>query len=225
LIIGAAGTGKSTLAAQFVTSAAQTGQKAAMFIFDENVNTLLTRTAGVGIDLRQQVETGRVTIQQVDPAELSPGEFAHAIRTAVETHGATTVVIDSLNGYLNAMPEERFLVIQLHELLTYLGQAGVATLLIAAHQGLIGSQMLSPVDASYLADAVILMRYFEAKGEVRQAISVVKKRGGAHERSIREFRLQASGMSVGPPLRDFRGILTGVPVFEASDHAEQEKKS
>jgi circadian clock protein KaiC len=125
------------------------------------------------------------------------------------------VVIDSLNGYLNAMPEERFLIIQLHELLTYLGQAGVATLLIGAHQGLIGGQMITPVDASYLADAVILMRYFESQGEVHQAISVVKKRGGAHERTIREFRLSGEGISVGPPLRHFRGILTGVPIMES----------
>ena len=140
-----------------------------------------------------------MTVQQVDPAELSPGEFAHAIRRAVEQHGASIVVIDSLNGYLNAMPEERFLIIQLHELLTYLGQAGVATILIGAHQGLIGGQMITPVDASYLADAVILMRYFETKGEVRQAISVVKKRGGAHERTIREFRLETAASAWGRP--------------------------
>jgi circadian clock protein KaiC len=135
----------------------------------------------------------------------------HAIRTAVDDRGASVVVIDSLNGYLNAMPEEQFLIIQLHEVLTYLGHRNVATLLIGAHQGVIGIQMKTPVDASYLADAVILMRYFEAHGEVRQAISVVKKRGGAHERSIREFRLDADGIRVGPPLRQFRGVLTGVP--------------
>jgi circadian clock protein KaiC len=132
----------------------------------------------------------------------------------VERQNATVVVIDSLNGYLNAMPEERFLTIQLHELLTYLGQAGVATILIGAHQGLIGGPMITPVDASYLADAVILLRYFEMKGEVRQAISVVKKRGGAHERTIREFKMQDGRISIGQPLRDFRGILTGVPIFE-----------
>ncbi len=153
-------------------------------------------------------------MRQVDPAELSPGEFMHAIRRAVEERGVTVVVIDSLNGYLNAMPGERFLIVQLHELLTYLGQAGVATILVSAHHGLIGSAMVSPVDASYLADAVILMRYFEAHGEVRQAISVLKKRGGAHERSIREFKMRDGQIGVGPPLREFRGILTGVPVFE-----------
>jgi circadian clock protein KaiC len=214
LIVGAAGTGKSSLAAQFVTAAAERGQNSALFIFDESKRTLLTRAAGLGIDLPKHVDAGRVTIQQVDPAELSPGEFTHAIRRAVEERQAKVVVIDSLNGYLNAMPEERFLVIHLHELLTYLGQRGVATLLIGAHQGLIGSQMNTPVDASYLADAVILMRYFEALGEVRQAISVVKKRGGAHERTIREFGLQQGGIKVGEPLRGFRGVLTGVPSFE-----------
>lgn len=213
LIVGAAGTGKSTLAAQFVAAAAARGQRSALFIFDESLSTLLSRTRGLGIDLARHVDEGRVTVQQVDPAELSPGELAHAIRRAVQDQGATIVVIDSLNGYLNAMPEERFLIIQLHELLTFLGHAGVATILVGAHQGLIGSQMIAPVDASYLADAVILMRYFEARGEVHQAISVVKKRGGAHERSIRELRLESGGIRVGQPLRDFRGVLTGVPVF------------
>jgi circadian clock protein KaiC len=184
-----------------------------MFIFDESINTLLTRASGLGIDLREHLGTRRVTVQQVDPAELSPGEFAHAVRRAVEIDHVGIVVIDSLNGYLNAMPEERFLIIQLHELLMFLAQAGVATILIGAHQGLIGSQMQSPVDVTYLADAVILMRYFETGGEIRQAISVVKKRGGAHERTIRELKLESGGIAVGPPLREFRGVLTGVPVF------------
>jgi circadian clock protein KaiC len=225
LIVGAAGTGKSSLGAQFVATAAAHGQNAAMFIFDESINTLLTRSAGLGINLQRPVNEGHVAVQQVDPAELSPGEFAHAIRKAVRVGKASVVVIDSLNGYLNAMPEERFLIIQLHELLTYLGQAGVATILIGAHQGLIGSQMVTPVDASYLADAVILMRYYETRGEVHQAISVVKKRGGAHERTIREFRLESGRISVGPPLRDFRGVLTGVPIFEGSDDPVRKGKT
>jgi circadian clock protein KaiC len=211
LIVGAAGTGKSSLAAQFVAAEAKRGGNAAMFIFDESVNTLHTRMEGLGVDLKTHVDSGKVMIRQVDPAELSPGELAHAIRQGVEEHKATIVVIDSLNGYLNAMPEERFLIIQLHELLSYLGQAGVATMLIGAHQGLVGGQMISPVDASYLADAVVLLRYYEAKGEVHQAISVVKKRGGAHERTIREFSLGKKGIAVGEPLRHFRGVLTGVP--------------
>jgi circadian clock protein KaiC len=222
LIVGAPGSGKSTLSAQFVASAAKQGQTAAMFTFDESFNTLLTRSSGLGIDLKKHLDEGRVTVQQVDPAELSPGEFAHAIRRAVESQHASVVVIDSLNGYLNAMPDERFLTIQLHELLSYLGQTGVATLLIGAHQGLIGGPMVAPVDASYLADAVILLRYFESRGEIRQAISVVKKRGGAHERSIREFRMQDGRISVGPPLRDFRGVLTGVPIFDPDDAQRQE---
>jgi circadian clock protein KaiC len=149
----------------------------------------------------------------VDPAELTPGEFTHTIRRAV-IDGAKIVVIDSLNGYLNAMPEERFLTIQLHELLMFLGQQGVATILIGAHQGLIGAHMQTPVDASYLADAVLLLRYFEVEGEVRQALSVVKKRGGHHERTIREFWLDRDGIHVGEALREFRGVLTGVPVLE-----------
>lgn len=223
LIVGAAGTGKSSLAAQFVSAATARGQRAAIFLFDESTNTLLTRCESLGLGLREHVRSGRVTVQQVDPAELSPGEFAHAIRRAVQEHEASIVVIDSLNGYLNAMPEERYLILHLHELLTFLGEAGVATLLVGAHQGLIGSQMNTPIDASYLADAVILMRYFETRGEVRQAISVLKKRGGVHERSIREFRLQSGGISVGPPLRDFRGILTGVPIFEGKPGTEAER--
>jgi circadian clock protein KaiC len=145
-----------------------------------------------------------------------PGEFTAAIRHAVITQRASIVVIDSLNGCLNAMPEERFLTIQLHELLMFLGQQGVATILIGAHQGLIGSQMNTPVDASYLADAIILLRYFEAMGEVRQAISVVKKRGSKHERTIREFFLNDAGINIGEPLRDFRGVLTGVPIYDGS---------
>jgi circadian clock protein KaiC len=217
LIVGSAGTGKSSLTAQFVAAAATRGQRSALFIFDESISTLLSRATGLGIDLRSKVDEGMVTLQQVDPAELSPGEFSHAIRRSVEVFGASIVVIDSLNGYLNAMPGERFLIIQLHELLIYLGQTGVATLLVGAHQGLIGTNMVTPVDASYLADAVILMRYYETKGEVRQAISVVKKRGGAHERSIRDFRLESSGIKVGQPLREFRGVLTGVPILEGTD--------
>jgi circadian clock protein KaiC len=214
IIVGPPGTGKSTLAAQFVAAAADRGQRAAMFIFDESRNTLLTRAAGLGVDLAKHVKSGHVTIRQIDPAELSPGEFAHAVRRAVNEDQAAIVVIDSLNGYLAAMPSEKFLVIQLHELLTYLGQCGVATLMVGAHQGVIGMQMNSPVDASYLADAVLLLRYFEGRGEIRQAISVIKKRGGEHERTIREFSLKNGGIHIGDALHGFRGVLTGVPTFE-----------
>jgi circadian clock protein KaiC len=219
LIIGAAGTGKSSMAAQFVVSAAKRGQCSAMFVFDEGLHTLLTRTKSMGIDLRKYMKAGLVTIRQIDPAELSPGELVQSIRDSVDHKKVSVVVIDSLNGYLNAMPAERFLVIQLHELLTYLGQQNVATLLISAHQGLIGSNMTSPIDASYLADSVVMMRYYETQGEVRQAISVLKKRGGAHERTIRDFKLGKGGIQLGLPLREFRGILTGVPVYEGDDKA------
>jgi circadian clock protein KaiC len=214
LLAGAPGTGKSTLAVQFVHAAAARGEKAAMFIFDESRSTLLSRAAGMGIDLAPHLAAGQVIIQQIDPAEMSPGEFAHEIRRVVDSLKVSIVVIDSLNGYLSAMPDERFLVIQLHEMLAYLGEEGVATLLVAAQQGLIGTQMKTPIDASYLADTVVMLRYFEAEGEIRQAISVVKKRGGEHERTIREFRLAGGRIEVGQPLRDFRGVLTGVPTFK-----------
>jgi circadian clock protein KaiC len=158
-----------------------------------------------------------VTVTQVDPAELSPGQFLCLIQRAVEESSASMVVIDSLNGYLQAMPEERFLIIQLHELLAYLGQNSVATILIGAYQGLIGPQMTTPIDASYLADAVLLLRYFESHGEVRQAISVMKKRGGAHERTVREFAIRQGGVHVGEVLRDFTGVLSGMPVYTGQD--------
>jgi circadian clock protein KaiC len=211
LVIGAAGTGKSTLAARFAWAACEKGLNAAMFLFDEGTGTLYNRCLGVGIDLRTHTQNGRLRVQQIDPAELSPGQLTHAIREEVTQRNVGVVVIDSLNGYLNAMPGEKFLIIQLHEMLTYLAQSNVATILISAQHGLVGSQMVAPIDASYLADAVVLMRYFETNGEVRQAISVVKKRGGAHERTIREFRMRNGGIEVGQPLREFRGILTGVP--------------
>ena len=216
LIVGSAGTGKSSLAATFVAAAAARGQKCAMFLFDESINTLVSRMSGLGVDLQKIIDDGSLSIRQVDPAELTPGEFANSIRYEVEINEVAIVVIDSLNGYLNAMPGERYLTIHLHEMLMYLGERGVASLLIGAHQGVIGTQMLTPVDASYLADAVVMLRYFEAHGQVRQAISVMKKRGGPHERTIREFSLERGGIHVGEPLREFRGVLTGVPIYEAA---------
>ncbi|HJU42687.1 MAG TPA: ATPase domain-containing protein [Vicinamibacterales bacterium] len=216
LIVGGAGTGKSTLAAQFCVAAAARGQKSIIFMFDESPNTLFTRCNGLNVPIQNCVNDGMVRIVQVDPAELSPGELAFMVRQAVEREGVKIVVVDSLNGYLNAMPEERFLTIQLHEMLMYLSQHGVASMLIGAHHGIIASQMQAPVDASYLADAVVLLRYFESKGEVRQAISIVKKRGGVHERTIREFGMNDGAIKVGAPLRQFRGVLTGVPVYEGA---------
>ena len=215
LLVGPPGTGKSTIAAQFAASVSTRGGKAVIFTFDESPRTLVNRAASLGIDLQAAVESGNVTIRQVDPAELTPGELIHTIRTAVERDAVSLVVIDSLNGYMNAMPEERFLLVQLHELLTYLGQKSVATILIGAHHGLIGGSMSTPIEASYLADTIVLLRYFEAKGAVRQAISVLKKRGGDHERTIREVSFAGGHMKVGEVLRHFRGILTGVPVLEA----------
>jgi circadian clock protein KaiC len=214
LVLGPAGCGKSSLAAHFAAAAAARGERAAAFIFDEGVNTYLNRAAGLGTDLRAHVEAGRLTVQQVDPAELSPGEFAHAVCEAVERDGARLVVIDSLNGYLQAMPDERFLTAQMHEMLTFLNQQGIVTLLVMAQHGFMGAGMSSPVDVSYLADTVVLLRYFEAAGAIRRAISVVKKRTGRHEDTIREMRLSASrGVEVGEPLTAFRGVLTGVPVL------------
>jgi circadian clock protein KaiC len=213
LIMGPAGVGKSTLATQYAVAAAKRGEKAALFIFDESRRSLIKRSAAVGMDLAAALENELITAQQVDPAELAPGEFANLVREAVE-NGARTIVIDSLNGYLNAMPEERFLTLHLHEMLTYLGDHGVATILVMAQHGLIGSNMISSVDVSYLADCVVLLRYYEADGELHKAISVMKKRSGDHEKAIREFSMAEGGLSVGPPLKHFRGILTGIPIVE-----------
>ncbi len=212
LIAGPPGTGKSSLACQFVAAAAQRGQPSAMFLFEEAVNNLLNRADGLGMGVRQAHESGKLTIQQVDPAELSPGEFATAVCEAADK-GAKVVVIDSINGYLNAMPDERFLTTHLHELLTYLGQRGVVTILVGVQQGMLGGQMSTTVDASYLADNVLMLRYFEHDGEVKQAVSVFKKRGSLHERTIRQFGMSPDGIHVGKVLRGFRGILTGVPVY------------
>jgi circadian clock protein KaiC len=224
LIVGAAGTGKSTLAAQFASAAARREQHAALFVFDESPATLLTRCSQLSVDLSSGIEVGHISLQQIDPAELTPGEFTQAIRIAVEQRDAKVVVIDSLNGFLNAMPGERHLTIHLHELLTYLGQKGVATILVSAHHGLVGGLMVTPVDASYLADAVILLRYFEDRGEVRQAVSVMKKRGSKHERTLREFRLDGGRIVVGKILREFRGVLTGVPIYDGSLTSRQDEE-
>jgi circadian clock protein KaiC len=222
LIMGPAGSGKSTIAAQFLCAAARRGEKSAVFTFDESVATFLARAEGLGLAFRDAMDSGHVRVQQVDPGELSPGEFIYAIRDAVEKDGAKVVVIDSLNGYLNAMPEERYLTIQLHELLTYLGQQGVVTILIVAQAGLLGSNMQAPVDASYLADTVVALRYFEAEGGIHRAISVIKKRSGAHEHRLRELTLTGQGIKVGEPLDRYHGIFTGVPTplqrpFEPND--------
>ncbi|HEX5042857.1 MAG TPA: ATPase domain-containing protein [Candidatus Polarisedimenticolaceae bacterium] len=211
LLLGPAGTGKSTMATRVALAAIAQGHKAAYFAFDESVTTLRLRSAGVGLSLEEVIASEKLHLQQVDPAEMPPGEFAVCVRGAVE-RGARTVVIDSLNGYMHAMPEERFLTIQLHELLTYLGQKGVLTILIVGQQGFMGAGLVTPFDASYLADTVILFRFYEAEGSLRQALSVVKKRRGTHEKGIRELSIGPTGITIGPELSLYRGVFTGVPV-------------
>ena len=212
LLIGGAGVGKSSIALTYAMAAAGRGEAVVVFAFDEGLGTAFARAAGLGMPLQTHVASGRVRVQQIDPAEMSPGEFAHRVRESVQREGVRVVVIDSLNGYMNAMPEERFLVLQMHELLSTLNQLGVITILVLAQHGLTGP-MQTPLDISYLSDAVLMLRYFEAGGRVRRAISVVKKRSSAHEDAIREFRLTAEGVKVGPPLIEFQGILSGVPTY------------
>jgi circadian clock protein KaiC len=211
LIAGPPGTGKSSMAAQFVSASLQRGERAAVFLFEESVSSLLHRADGLNMKLREAMDTGQLSIQQVDPAELSPGEFASVVCAAVE-NGARVVVIDSLNGFMHAVPDERFLTTHMHELLTFLGQRGVVTLLVGVQPGMLGGTMSSAMEASYLADNILMLRYYEAEGEVRQAISVFKKRGSLHERTIRAFSMSSRGIHVGDVLRGYRGILTGVPV-------------
>lgn len=218
LLLGPAGTGKSTISTQFAVTAAKRGERCALFIFDENLSTFRSRSRKLGIAVEPHIESGMMTVQQIDPAELSPGEFAAKVRAAVDGvdqngRKAKIIVIDSLNGYLNAMSEEKYLTAQMHELLAYLGQKGVVTLLTITQSGMIGSAMRSPVDTTYLADNVILFRYFESVGRVRRAISVVKKRNGYHETTIREFQVNQKGLVIGEPLIGFQGVLTGVPTF------------
>jgi len=213
LVLGPAGSGKSTIAAQFAAATAARGGRTAAFIFDELRETFIARAEGVGTPMKKFVDKSLITIQQVDPAELSPGEFAHVVRRSVDEDGAQVVLIDSLNGYLNAMPEENFLSVQMHELLTYLNQQGVVTILVMAQHGFLGSSMVSPVDVSYLADTVLMLRYFEAEGAIHRAVSVVKKRTGQHESTIRELKVTSEGIRVGEPLTGFHGVLTGIPVY------------
>lgn len=213
LIMGPAGCGKTTIATQFILAALARGEAVSCFLFEESQNTFCQRAAGLGLHLDAYISSGLLQITEMDPTVLSPGEFADRVRRVVEQQDVSMVMIDSLNGYMSAMPSERSLLIQMHELLTYLGKRGVVALLILAQHGMLGSGMLAPVDVSFLADTVILLRFFEAQGEVRQAISVVKKRRSVHERTIREFRLGPGGVRVGEPLREFEGVLTGVPKY------------
>ena len=212
LILGPAGTGKSLFAINFAVAAVRRGEKAALFIFDEELGLLHDRMMNLGIDLRAMEEAGSLIIEQVDAAELSPGEFASRVRDCVTTRNIQTVVIDSLNGYQAAMPQEQFLILHIHELLQFLNRQGASTFLTVAQHGLVG-EMKAPVDVTYLADTVILLRYFEAAGNVRRAVSVIKKRSGMHENTIREFNISVGGLSLGEPLSQFQGVLRGVPNF------------
>lgn len=218
LLLGPAGVGKSSLSIQYAVEAARRGEASVLFTFDERIETMLERAEGLGLPLRDFIKSGLIDVRAIDPAEMAPGEFAHTVRKAVDSNdddkpSVKIVVIDSLNGYLNAMPQERFLTAQLHELLTYLGHLGVVTFLVVAQHGLLGHAMKTSIDTSYLADTVILFRYFESRGKVRQLLSVLKKRNGQHERTIREFSVSNEGITIGAPLTDFQGVLTGTPIF------------
>ena len=218
MIMGPAGCGKTVLATQYACAAADRGDHVALYLFDERLNTFVDRANRLGMPLAKHVEHGRIVIRQIDPAELSPGEFAHMIVDATQRHGSRFVVIDSLNGYLNAMPEERLLDIRLHELLSYLAQRGATTLLTLAQHGMFASTSSSQAEVSYLADSLLVLRFFESMGEVRKAISVLKKRSGPHELTIREFQVANDGVRVGEPLREFQGVLTGVPDYIGQRH-------
>ena len=229
LLLGPAGVGKSTLAMQYAITAVKRGQKAAVYIFDEVLGTMLERTEklclGKSGGVRAFIDEGRLHAQQVDPAEMSPGAFSHLVREAVDK-GAKVVVIDSMNGYINAMPEERYLATHLHEMFAYLNQKGVTTIIVVAQHGFMaaGNARQSDIDVSYLADTVLLFRYFEADAEIQQAISILKKRTGKHERSIRQLVIKEDGIKVGKPLKGFSGIMTGVPRYHGVTSIEPDEK-
>ena len=218
IVLGPAGVGKSTLAVTYAVAAAKRGERSAIYIFDEGPLTLFARTAALGLELKKYADEGLIMIRQIQIAELTPGEFAHMVSQEVEVNGVKMVIIDSVNGYLMATPQMKFLTMQFHELLDYLNRNGIISMMIVGQYGLVGS-MQSPIDLSYLADTVVLMRYFEAGGTIRQAVSVLKKRAGEHERTIREYRIGQGGIRLGDPLTDFQGVLTGVPIFKGSEES------
>jgi len=213
LVTGAAGTGKTVLALQYVKAAVERGEKVRMYLFDERVTTFRMRARGLDIAMDDAIEDGRLSVVQIEPTEMSPGEFANEVVQAVERDGVQLVVLDSVNGFMNAMPAERLLGVQLHELLSFLANKGVSIIMTLVQRGVFGAPVDEAAEVSYLADTVILLRYFEFQGSVRQAISVVKKRSGAHERTSREVRVESGGLKVGAPLREFQGVLTGVPQY------------
>jgi len=213
LLIGPAGCGKTSIAVQWAATAAARGEASAIFTFEEAPRTLITRAAGLGVDIGPHVESGKISIHRVDPAELTPGELVASVQHYVENKNARMIVLDSLNGYLQSMPGEKFLAVHLHELLAYLGNRGVLTIMVLAQAGSMGSALQSSVDVSYLADNILMLRYFESHGEVRQAISTLKRRSGNHEHTIRELRLGPGRIRIGRPLQEFQGVLTGTPTF------------
>ncbi|ACK51698.1 Non-specific serine/threonine protein kinase [Methylocella silvestris BL2] len=213
LVTGPAGAGKTTVALQYLYAACERGEASALFEFDERVGTLLVRARAMGLDLQKHIDSGVLTIMQIDPAEISPGEFAWTIRRQVEDRSARVLVIDSLIGYLASMPQEEQLILQMHELLSYLNHQGVVTFLIYPQAGLVGGMGTGTLNISYVADAVILIRFFEVEGRLRKAISIIKNRGGAHEDTIRELRIDARGIRVGEPLTAFKGVMTGTPQY------------
>jgi circadian clock protein KaiC len=213
LVIGPAGTGKSILMLHYISAAIARGERAALFVFDEELGLLFRRAKAFGIDLEAMRDSQQLFIEQMDAAELTPGEFSHRVRTCVDRENIRTVVVDSLNGYQASMLEEQYIVLHLHELLQYLNRQGASTFLTVAQHGMIGADMKQPLDVTYLADSVILLRYFEASGRVRRAMSVVKKRTGSHEDTIREFQIDSRGVVLGQPLTQFQGVLRGVPTY------------
>jgi circadian clock protein KaiC len=223
LVLGPAGTGKSLLVIVYAIAAIARGEKAALFVFDEELGLLFSRMKGLGIDLEDMQRAGKLFVEQVDAAELSPGEFAHRVRRRVDDDAIKTVVIDSLNGYQAAMPEENSLILHVHELLQYLNRQGATTFMTVAQHGLVGD-MKAPVDVTYLADTVILLRYFEALGSVRRAMSIIKKRTGAHEPTIREYRIGIGGLTIGAPLVEFQGVLRGVPIYVGENNSMLEEQ-
>jgi circadian clock protein KaiC len=220
LVLGPAGSGKSLLVFQFAAATINHGEKAALFAFDEELGLMFRRTKALGIDLESFRNEGSLVVEQVDAAELSPGEFSHRVRQRVENDAVRTVIIDSLNGYQLAMPEEKSLVLHMHELLQFLNRRGIATFVTVTQHGIVGD-MRAPIDVTYLADTVILLRFFEAAGRVRRAISVIKKRTGAHEDTIRELSISSRGIALGAPLERFHGILRGVPTFTGKPPMEE----
>jgi circadian clock protein KaiC len=212
LLVGPAGSGKSSVERSYLVAAARRGEYAALFAFDESVGSIVDRSAGLGMAIESFVDSGIITLEQINPAEMSPGEFTQLVRRTAAEKKAKVVIIDTLNGLLNAMPDERHIILQVHELLTFLNQAGILTILIVAQHGMVGT-MQNPLDLSYISDTVLLLRFFEAHGQIRKAISVMKKRVGSHQSSIREFRLSNAGLEVGQPLSEFQGIMTGVPTY------------